>query len=762
MARETKRHFLKVYKMVEGPGEVPQLGPRSYRADVYEDGIIRPDQMAQMEVLATWLHRVFITTADNQPVVSKASLLRLGESIVGCATEEIPGFEPLFKYRCEHGQAGLVAVVNTPGNRHLLAQMTVAVAVWGNRDAQISNMGLSRRGDERRLTCYDFDMAFEGRYVQMPIMPPMVEDPTFGYRPSGYYDEAEHTWISIAADVRRVVAHILLIGETTESSVYLGEYCVILNSYRRYLQHPARHFSAEQKAMFEFPVLNAALPAAELIRQLKKVALKIKAFGAFYVRFLNDFDAYRWSDEGCLDTLRGEMHLAQEAKARGESTAITLQDEGYEAWLKYLFFPPALQQALSDNIATDPAVKKVTNRYLTARFAPVWKALKDSPGFIVFLRNQGQAALARIRAHYQGVWTHNKYVQHLFGDDEAAYRAMIEEQVSFAYLQNRGEALEFREWAEQYFSALRNNTEFSSIKALFEQFQTKGYRDRMLISDEWLRDVFSQPGDKSYKRTRVLLYALMAPVADWTDNFYRVFKQTRTEMRSSPILGQRVQLELLCLEKYYERTHGIVSAATTAAEGIDIRGLAQRALMVAIKGGHEPAVHALLVETSDTLELNVDTGMRLPLGWAAYLGWEPVIRRLLVQPRINPDAQDEAGDTALIMASSAGHEAVVRTLLANGANIHLKNKAARTALAEAAISGHETIVRALLAAETNSGDRRHALICALGTRHEAIAAIFVEGLDVSELETEGSRDSTPLVWAAYRGYATIVNALLAK
>ncbi len=60
------------------------------------------------------------------------------------------------------------------------------------------------------------------------------------------------------------------------------------------------------------------------------------------------------------------------------------------------------------------------------------------------------------------------------------------------------------------------------------------------------------------------------------------------------------------------------------------------------------------------------------------------------------DLQGKGGQTALIIASQVGHEAVVEALLAKGANINHQNEKGVTALLIASNQGHERIVQALL------------------------------------------------------------------
>lgn len=54
------------------------------------------------------------------------------------------------------------------------------------------------------------------------------------------------------------------------------------------------------------------------------------------------------------------------------------------------------------------------------------------------------------------------------------------------------------------------------------------------------------------------------------------------------------------------------------------------------------------------------------------------------------------GQTPLWLAAAKGHEAIVRLLIKEGADIHIKDKHGRTPLLLAAMKGHEAILQLLL------------------------------------------------------------------
>lgn len=80
---------------------------------------------------------------------------------------------------------------------------------------------------------------------------------------------------------------------------------------------------------------------------------------------------------------------------------------------------------------------------------------------------------------------------------------------------------------------------------------------------------------------------------------------------------------------------------------------------------------------------------------AARTGNVKIIEKLI--GKININAQDTDGHTALIYASSEGHDNTVKRLLeVPGINVNIKNNNGYTALIYASLKGHEDIVKILL------------------------------------------------------------------
>jgi hypothetical protein len=68
-----------------------------------------------------------------------------------------------------------------------------------------------------------------------------------------------------------------------------------------------------------------------------------------------------------------------------------------------------------------------------------------------------------------------------------------------------------------------------------------------------------------------------------------------------------------------------------------------------------------------------------------------------IEQRVNIDATDASGFTALMIAARAGRYAAVERLIARGADMEVRSRASGTALMQAALHGHEDIVDLLLA-----------------------------------------------------------------
>ncbi|QYT04235.1 Ankyrin repeat protein [Trichoderma simmonsii] len=89
---------------------------------------------------------------------------------------------------------------------------------------------------------------------------------------------------------------------------------------------------------------------------------------------------------------------------------------------------------------------------------------------------------------------------------------------------------------------------------------------------------------------------------------------------------------------------------------------------------------------------------RTALSWAAKNGHEAVVK-LLLEQSADIDSKDNGEQTPLSLAAENGHEAVVGLLLEKGAKAESKDKRDRTPLSLAAKNGHDTVVKLLV---TNS------------------------------------------------------------
>lgn len=121
------------------------------------------------------------------------------------------------------------------------------------------------------------------------------------------------------------------------------------------------------------------------------------------------------------------------------------------------------------------------------------------------------------------------------------------------------------------------------------------------------------------------------------------------------------------------------------------------ALHIAARTGNIAVCRLLL--SRPTIDVNVKNRWKsTPLMIAAGSGNLDVVELLLRHPRTQVDLQAEYyGRTALIEAALKGHMAVVKTLVAHGANVNAADKTGRnSALVEAIKNGHANVATFLL------------------------------------------------------------------
>ena len=113
---------------------------------------------------------------------------------------------------------------------------------------------------------------------------------------------------------------------------------------------------------------------------------------------------------------------------------------------------------------------------------------------------------------------------------------------------------------------------------------------------------------------------------------------------------------------------------------------------------------------------------------AVKLNDQDAVRYFLKKVDVN--AQDEEGKTALILASDRGYTEIVKLLLEAGANVNLQDSHGNTALMWASSKGHIEVVRLLLESgakvDLQNKDGATALMWASGDGKKEIAKILLE------------------------------------
>lgn len=177
----------------------------------------------------------------------------------------------------------------------------------------------------------------------------------------------------------------------------------------------------------------------------------------------------------------------------------------------------------------------------------------------------------------------------------------------------------------------------------------------------------------------------------------------------------------------------------------------------------QPAGGSILPKVSDLVNERTGAFRRTALIAASSGGHEAVVRLLLDK---GADTNNQGGryGTALQAASYSGREAVVRLLLDRGADINLLGGLYGTALQAASSRGSEAVFRLLLegGADVNlqGGHYGTALQEASLDGSEAVVRLLFErGADVN---LQGGRYGTALQAASYKGHEAMVRLLLER
>ena len=162
-------------------------------------------------------------------------------------------------------------------------------------------------------------------------------------------------------------------------------------------------------------------------------------------------------------------------------------------------------------------------------------------------------------------------------------------------------------------------------------------------------------------------------------------------------------------------------------------------------------------------ENKTDVDGRVLLSWAAAQGKEAVVKFLLANGA-DIETKDDDGRTPLSWAAIEGKEAVVQILLTNGAEIETKDNDGRTPLSRAAYIGGEPVVQILLAngAEIETKDNNSWTPLSWAAYYGNKATIQILLTNGAEIETKDNYGRTPLSLAAFMERGAAVQILLAN
>ena len=154
------------------------------------------------------------------------------------------------------------------------------------------------------------------------------------------------------------------------------------------------------------------------------------------------------------------------------------------------------------------------------------------------------------------------------------------------------------------------------------------------------------------------------------------------------------------------------------------------------------------------------------LTWAIQCGHHPLVQALAKQVSVqhNEDFCAEALNmiTPLALASHCGHEAIARTLIMNGADLHKSESDRWTALSYASCQSHRDTVKMLLrhGAETETQDwkRKTSLHVAAQYGKAKVLKLLIDS--DANIETENLDKCTPLHIAAKLGQKNVVKVLI--
>jgi ankyrin repeat protein len=140
--------------------------------------------------------------------------------------------------------------------------------------------------------------------------------------------------------------------------------------------------------------------------------------------------------------------------------------------------------------------------------------------------------------------------------------------------------------------------------------------------------------------------------------------------------------------------------------------------------------------------------------------------RLLLEQKVDVNAAQGDGTTALHWAAYTGHVEMTRLLLASGADLKVKTRlGALTPLMMAARNGHTEVIRLLLDAKdevtaTNANGTTPLMLAAAAGKADAVKLLIDRGADVNA--RDATHGQTALMFAAAMGRLDAVNVLMQR
>lgn len=147
---------------------------------------------------------------------------------------------------------------------------------------------------------------------------------------------------------------------------------------------------------------------------------------------------------------------------------------------------------------------------------------------------------------------------------------------------------------------------------------------------------------------------------------------------------------------------------------------------------------------------------------AARAGRWREVSELLASGRANPNARDELGGHALVLAARAGEEAILREFIKRGADLDRTGDDGFTALGAAAFEGHRGTVRLLVRAgaaleQWGAGGQTALHLASLAGRLDAVEELLRLGADIELLNRQRE---TALDVAAAAGQQEVMDRLI--